>query len=94
MTHEGTLKLVDFGTARRMDADALETMAPLTPSFASPEQLQGGIVTTASDVYGLGMTLYKLVTGTLPFGGGKSAYQTVQAAIEKVRRLRPARPRT
>ena len=83
VTREGTLKLVDFGTARRMDADALETMAPLTPSFASPEQLRGEGVTTVSDVYGLGMTLYQLAAGCLPFGGrGKSAYQTAQEAME------------
>ena len=50
VTGDGTLKLVDFGTARRMDASSLETMAPLTPSFASPEQLRGEAVTTVSDV--------------------------------------------
>ena len=83
VTRDGTLKLVDFGTARRMDADALETMPPLTPSFASPEQLRGENVTTASDVYALGMTLYQLVSGVLPFGdGGKSAYQAVTEAVE------------
>jgi len=82
VTGDGTLKLVDFGTARRMDASSLETMAPLTPSFASPEQLRGEAVTTVSDVYALGMTLYQLLSGTLPFAGGKSAYETVQRVVE------------
>ena len=82
VTGDGTLKLVDFGAARRMDASSLETMPPMTPSFASPEQLRGEPVTTLSDVYGLGMTLYQLVSGTLPFGlGPKSAYETVQQAV-------------
>jgi serine/threonine-protein kinase len=81
VTADGTLKLVDFGTARRMDAGSLETVAPVTPSFASPEQLRGQPVTTQSDVYGLGMTLYQLLSGTLPFGG-RSAYETVQQVVE------------
>ena len=82
VTGDGTLKLVDFGAARRMDTGSLETIAPMTPSFASPEQLRGEPVTTLSDVYGLGMTLYQLVSGTLPFGhGSKSAYETVQQAV-------------
>ena len=83
VTGDGTLKLVDFGAARRMDSSALETIAPMTPSFASPEQLRGEPVTTLSDVYGLGMTLYNLVSGALPFGTGpKSAYESVQQAVE------------
>jgi eukaryotic-like serine/threonine-protein kinase len=84
VSEDGTLKLVDFGTARKMDGGNLVTMAPLTPSFASPEQLRGEAVTTLSDVYGLGMTLYRLMTGTLPFGSReRSAYQTVQEALER-----------
>ena len=83
VTADGTLKLVDFGAARRMDAGSLETVAPLTPSFASPEQLRGEPVTTLSDVYGLGMTLYQLVSGALPFGQGpRSAYETMQQAVQ------------
>jgi serine/threonine-protein kinase len=44
--------------------------------------LRGEAVTTLSDVYALGMTLYQLLSGTLPFGGGKSAYETVQRVVE------------
>src|SRR6202008_2083402 len=77
VTADGAVKLLDFGTARRIDGSGLETMAPMTPSFASPEHLRGEPVTTLSDVYGLGMTLYRLLAGTLPFGPTtKSAFHT------------------
>jgi serine/threonine-protein kinase len=84
VTADGAVKLLDFGTARRIDGSGLETMAPLTPAFASPEQLRGEAVTTLSDVYGLGMTLYRLLAGTLPFGPpAKSAYHTIQETLER-----------
>jgi hypothetical protein len=83
VTADGSVKLLDFGTARRIDGTGLETTAPITPSYASPEQLRGEPVTTLSDVYGLGMTLYKVLAGTLPFGGaGRNAWQALQNALE------------
>lgn len=73
VTHEGRIKLLDFGIAKRVDlSEAMarhETLAPLTPDYASPEQVTGAPVTTATDVYALGMVLFELLTGDRPWPG-------------------------
>ena len=64
----GELKLTDFGIARITDSGRTRTGLVLgTPSFMSPEQLQGRAVTGRSDLFSLGVTLYQMLTGQLPF---------------------------
>jgi serine/threonine-protein kinase len=64
----GELKITDFGIARLTDAGRTRTGIVLgTPSFMSPEQLQGRAVTGRTDLFSLGVTLFQLLTGQLPF---------------------------
>ncbi|MEZ4411595.1 MAG: serine/threonine-protein kinase [Gemmatimonadales bacterium] len=66
---DGRVKLLDFGIAKLLETDGGETDVggrPLTPTYASPEQLEGGRITTATDVYQLGLLLRELLTGVRP----------------------------
>jgi len=70
VTREGRAKLLDFGIARLLDPararEATQTVL-LSPAYAAPEQLTGGLIGTPADVYALGVTLFELLTGRLPW---------------------------
>jgi serine/threonine protein kinase len=77
VTEDGEPKLLDFGIAKMLDFTSDATMTGvrmLTPDYASPEQMIGQPVTTATDIYSLGAVLYRLLTGVSPhtFSGGSS----------------------
>ncbi len=74
VTSDGTVKLLDFGIAKLLGEEASDDAMPLTrggarpftPEYASPEQIRGGTLTTASDLYSLGVVLFELLAGRRP----------------------------
>jgi serine/threonine-protein kinase len=92
----GELKITDFGIARLTDSGRTRTGVVLgTPSFMSPEQLQGRPVTGRSDLFSLAVTLYQMLTGQLPFRADSMPTLMLKIAHEPhppIRTLRPGLP--
>jgi serine/threonine-protein kinase len=92
----GELKITDFGIARLTDSGRTRTGVVLgTPSFMSPEQLQGRPVTGSSDLFSLAVSLFQLLTGQLPFRGDTMPglmMKIAQEAHPRIRAINPALP--
>jgi serine/threonine-protein kinase len=97
VTEEGRVKLLDFGIAKLVAEESTAPAAPqtrtgwrvMTPEYAAPEQVRGGSVTTATDVYALGGVLYELLTGRRPLDmTARSATEVEAAVLEQL----PERP--
>lgn len=69
LNDRGTLKVLDFGIARVLDATRFTRTGLVvgTPKYMAPEQIQGRQVDARSDIYALGIVLYEMVTGQVPF---------------------------
>ncbi len=99
VTQSGDVKLLDFGIAKIMNPDEHPAdlpltktgLLPLTPAYASPEQVRGKTITTASDIYQLGIILYELLSGSRPYElTGQSPSEIERIICEE----NPTRPST
>ncbi|HYE96554.1 MAG TPA: tetratricopeptide repeat-containing protein kinase family protein, partial [Rubricoccaceae bacterium] len=92
------VRLLDFGIAKVLAEDEADgepltqtNLRAMTPEYAAPEQVRGGAVTTATDVYALGVLLFELLTGERPYTlAGKTAAEVERVVCETI----PARPST
>jgi len=93
ITNDGKVKLLDFGIAKLLKSDeenqTATQMQIFTPEYASPEQVRGEKLTTATDIYSLGAILYELLTGNRPY---KTESKNIAEIIKSVCETEPIRP--
>ena len=93
ISREGKVKVADFGIAKAVSANTYTQNAIGSVHYLSPEQARGGYCDEKSDIYSLGVTLYEMLSGTLPFAGDNTvsvALLHIQSEPQPVRELVPA----
>ncbi len=92
-TQDKKVKLMDFGLAKVVEeARNHTTVVAGTPYYMSPEQTLGKNIDYRTDIYSLGVSLFEMATGTVPFKEGNIPYHHVHSAPPKIRELRPELP--
>lgn len=97
--HDGVVKITDFGIAMALSETSITQTNSLLGSvhYLSPEQARGGMATQKSDIYSLGIVLYELLTGKVPFDGESAvsiAIKHLQADIPSARAQNPEIPQS
>ena len=92
ISREGKVKVADFGIAKAVSSNTYTQSAVGSVHYLSPEQARGGYCDEKSDIYSLGVTLYEMLSGTLPFAGDNTvsvALLHIQSEPQPVRELVP-----
>ena len=92
ISREGKIKVADFGIARMVSTETITASTMGSVHYISPEQARGGACDARSDIYSLGITLYEMVTGRVPFDGESSVAVALKHVQEQIRPPKEVEP--